>query len=501
MDEFFDVAIIGGGINGCGIAADAALRGLSVLLIEKDDLASKTSSSSSKLIHGGLRYLEQYDFSLVKKALDERQTLLKIAPHLVYPLPFVLPYQQSMRPTWLLRTGLFLYDHLSRKNRLPRSRLIRRSQAINEPYFSPLTTEYHKGFVFYDCATDDARLTISNALQAREHGAMVLPRTELMRAEVEDELWHLHVKLQSRREVIFKARAVINAAGPWVEQVNQRLNIANRYKMSLVKGSHLVVHKLYEGNHAYLLQNKDKRIVFVIPYHGNTMIGTTDIVFKNNLDHFSISPEEINYLLDLTRLYFRPSVKKEDILTTWSGVRPLLSSDEEKPQALSRDYAYHYSTHPAPAVAIYGGKITTYRQLARETVDKLRAIFPSLPPTLSHKTVLPGGQSGDWDYKTYVIHAREKYHWLEDSLRERLLSTYGTRAELILGRLNKTADLGVHFGHGLYQAEVDYLVEQEWAEACDDILWRRSKLGLQFTTRERDALRQYLEEKVIHAES
>ncbi|KTC96579.1 glycerol-3-phosphate dehydrogenase [Legionella erythra] len=499
MDDFFDVAIIGGGINGCGIAADAALRGLSVLLIEKDDLASKTSSSSSKLIHGGLRYLEQYDFSLVKKALDERQTLLKIAPHLVYPLPFVLPYEQSMRPTWLLRTGLFLYDHLSRKNRLPRSRLIRRSQAWSEPYFLPLSTAYHKGFAFYDCATDDARLTISNALQARAHGAIILPRTELLNATVENQSWRLQVKLQNDREVMFKARTVINATGPWVEQVNQRLNIPSRYKMSLVKGSHLVVHKLYEGNHAYLLQNKDKRIVFVIPYHGNTMIGTTDIAFKNNLDHVSISPEEITYLLDLTKLYFRHTIKKEDILTTWSGVRPLLSSDDEKPQALSRDYAYHYSSHPAPAIAIYGGKITTYRQLANETMDTLAAVFPALPPSLSDKMVLPGGQSDHSDYKTYVAHAREKYYWLDENIRERLFRAYGTRTELILGKLNETADLGEHFGHGLYQVEVDYLVEQEWAQTCDDILWRRSKLGLQFSARERDALMHYLNNKIILA--
>ena len=495
MDQVFDVAIIGGGINGCGIAADAALRGLSVLLIEKDDLASKTSSSSSNLIHGGLRYLEQYDFSLVKKALDERQTLLKIAPHLVYPLPFVLPYEQSMRPVWLLRTGLFLYDHLSRKNRLPKSRLIRRSKCSN--YFSPLNRHYSKGFVFYDCATDDARLTLANALQAREYGATILTNCELLQGVAENNQWRLTVGLSSGPTIHYRAKALVNAAGPWAENVNQRLKIPNHYQLSLVKGSHLVVHKMYEGKQAYLLQNQDNRIIFIVPYHGYTMIGTTDVAFADQLDNITISPQEIDYLLGLANQYMKHPVKTEDIISSWSGVRPLLASDEEKPQSLSRDYAFHYTNSPAPAVSIYGGKITTYRQLSQKAIDAFSPVFPYLKKSISNKTILPGGKLGNWDFKTYLSHAQEKYHWLEESIRDRILNTYGTRSELILGNCSCLSDLGQHFGQNLYQVEVDYLIQKEWAKSGDDILWRRTKLGLHFSALEKERLSRYLQQMAV----
>ncbi|KTD63958.1 glycerol-3-phosphate dehydrogenase [Legionella spiritensis] len=490
MDMVFDIIVIGGGINGCGIAADAAMRGLSVLLIEKDDIASKTSSSSSKLIHGGLRYLEQYNFSLVKKALDERQVLLKIAPHLVYPLPFVLPYDQSMRPTWLLRTGLFLYDHLSRKNRLPKSRFIRRASHADR--FSPLTRHYQKGFLFYDCATDDARLTVTNALQAKRHGATILSGTELLHGIARHNQWHITARQPDGEEKLFRSKVIINASGPWVEQVNQRLQVPSRFKISLVKGSHLVVHKLYEGNHAYLLQNQDNRIVFVIPYHGFTMIGTTDIAIDSSPDNIAISPQEIEYLLSLTNRYLNRPLKPQDIITTWSGVRPLLSSDKKTPQALSRDYTYHFIASPAPIISIYGGKITTYRQLSRETIDALAPVFPSLKPSGSHREILPGGHLGELDFKSYLSYAKEKYHWLENDVKERILHTYGTLSEQFLAKCDKTSDLGIHFGHGLYQSEVDYLINEEWAHSCDDILWRRTKLGLFFNPPETQGLSEYL---------
>jgi glycerol-3-phosphate dehydrogenase len=355
--NLYDVAIIGGGINGCGIAADAALRGLSVVLFEKDDLASKTSSASSKLIHGGLRYLEHYDFSLVKKALDERQILLNIAPHLVHPFPFVLPYLPEMRPSWLLRTGLFFYDNLSRKNSLPKSKLIKREPCFS--FFSPLLNHYQKGFLFYDCTTDDARLTLANAQQAKKHGAHIHSNTEVCETNVIGDHWQLRVQTKSNQECFVNAKVIINAAGPWVESVNQLLAIPNPLKMTLVKGSHLLVHKLYEGNHAYFLQNQDERIIFIVPYHGYTMIGTTDMAFSGSPDEVKIASDEIDYLSKAVSSYFARPLKPENIIHSWSGIRPLIAANDEKLSTTSRDYVVHYSQTPAPAVTLYGGKITT----------------------------------------------------------------------------------------------------------------------------------------------
>ena len=317
MDRIFDLIIIGGGINGCGCAADAALRGLSVLLIEKDDLASKTSSSSSKLIHGGLRYLEYFDFKLVQKALNERQMLLKLAPHLVHPLPIVLPHDKNMRPAWLVRAGLFLYDNLSRINRLPKSRYIKRLS--NSPWFLPLVNHLNKGFLFYDCVTDDARLTISNALQAQEHGATIMTQTALIKAATQNHQWQLTLQSRDSKPYQVIGKAVINAAGPWVEPVNQILQIPLQHTMSLVKGSHIMVHKLYEGDHAYLLQHSDHRVVFVVPYHGHTMIGTTDVPFTGKLDDINIENSEIHYLFALIHRYFNKHLALSDIINTWSA--------------------------------------------------------------------------------------------------------------------------------------------------------------------------------------
>lgn len=490
MDQVFDVAIIGGGINGCGIAADAALRGLSVILLEKDDLASKTSSSSSKLIHGGLRYLEYYDFTLVKKALDERQLLLNLAPHLVRPLPFVLPYERHIRPAWLLRAGLFFYDHLSKKNKLPGTKFIRRTP--DSPYFSPLTHRSNKGFLFYDCTTDDARLTLYNALQAKEQGAAIHPGWEVKSASISDNLWILNVETKTGNQQVIKAKSLVNATGPWVEITNQLLHLPNHYKMSLVKGSHLVVHKLYEGNHAYLLQNDDKRVVFIAPYHGYTMIGTTDVAYSGMMNEINISSEEIDYLCQLVNNYFKTPLERNKIIYSWSGVRPLIGDSDNKLSALSRDYSCHYSETPAPAVTIYGGKITTYRQAALDAVNQLSAFFPDLPASNTEFTPLPGAKLNNWSYKDYLVHADEKYYWLEDNLKQRYFRNYGTRTELIIGNCNKMADLGFDFGSGLFQAEVDYLVHEEWARNSEDILWRRTKLGLHFTPNNKKQLAEYL---------
>lgn len=489
-DHIYDVVIIGGGINGCGCAADAALRGLSVLLCEQDDLASKTSSSSSKLIHGGLRYLERYDFKLVKKALNERQLLLKLAPHLVHPLPIVLPHEKNMRPTWLLRAGLFLYDHLSRTNRLPKTKFVTRNK--QPTFFAPLINRLKQGFLFYDAVTDDARLTITNALQAKENNATIMTNTAVIKAETIGNQWQLTLKSKSNAPIQVRAKAVINAAGPWVESVNKLLHQPQQQIMSLVKGSHLVVHKLYEGDHAYLLQHDDQRVVFVIPYHGHTMIGTTDIPFKDNQSDVSISASEVDYLFSLIKRYFNKQLHKDDIITTWSGIRPLLSGMDNNPSALSREYAYHFSTSPAPIVTLYGGKITTYRKLAEEAINQLQTIFINMPASISDITPLPGATIGGMTFQKYQSYAREKYHWLDENTLKHYLDTYGTRTEKILTHCHTIEDLGLLFSETLYQVEVDYLMREEWATTCDDILWRRTKSGLTINKVSICALNQYI---------
>jgi glycerol-3-phosphate dehydrogenase len=490
MDQVFDVAIIGGGINGCGCAADAALRGLSVVLLEQDDLASKTSSKSTGLIHGGLRYLEQLDFSLVKKALNERQILLQIAPHLVSPLPFVLPYQSSTRPFWLIRLGLFLYDHLSSKNKLPHSSTLTRAHDLF--YFDSLNDHISKGLMYYDCATDDARLTIENALLAQLHGANILTHTSVLEGIVQNNIWHLKLSSKDEKLEYIRAKAVINTAGPWVNKINQQLHINDKHTVTLVKGSHLVVPKLYKGQHAYLLQHKDKRIIFTIPYHGLTLIGTTDVAYNGSLKHLSISGAEIDYLLSITQSYFKTSVDKSQIITSWSGVRPLVTSIGKNPTTLSRDYQIDFSNIEAPVVSVFGGKITTYRHLAVDTIDKLREVFKDLPPSCTASTPLPGAMFGELDFVKYQTFARQKYGWLDTAVLEHYLHRYGTRSEHLLNGHNSMSSLGIQFSPILFQAEIDFLVETEWAQNADDILWRRTKFGLSIDNAMKSALENYL---------
>lgn len=490
MDQVFDVAIIGGGINGCGCAADAALRGLSVVLLEQDDLASKTSSKSTGLIHGGLRYLEQLDFGLVKKALDERQILLHIAPHLVHPLPFVLPYQSSSRPFWLLRSGLFVYDHLSLKNHLPSSKTLTRLHDLT--YFKSLNNLINKGLLYYDCATDDARLTIENALLAKLHGATILTHTSLLEGVVRDNLWHLKLSSKDMGVKYVRAKAVINTAGPWVNKVNQQLHLDERHTITLVKGSHIVVPKLYEGQHAYLLQHVDKRIIFTIPYHGQTLIGTTDVAYTGALEYLSISSEEIDYLLSITQYYFKKRIYKSEIITSWSGVRPLVTSQGKNPTTLSRDYQIDFSNTKAPAVSVFGGKITTYRRLAVDALNKLSMVFKNLPPSCTASTPLPGAMIGDLDFVHYQALAQQHYSWLDKAILEHYLHRYGTRTEHLLSGHNSMSSLGMQFSPILFQAEVDFLVETEWARTADDILWRRTKCGLSIDEAMKNKLENYL---------
>lgn len=491
MNAPYDIAIIGGGINGCGCAADAALRGLSVVLCEKSDIASQTSSNSSKLIHGGLRYLEQFDFSLVQKALNERQNLLELAPHLVHPLQFVLPHSHSMRPSWMIRLGLFIYDHLSRRNRLPKSRKVTRQQ--HPDMFTPLVPSINSAFTYYDCSTDDSRLTLANAIQAKQHGANILSQTEVIHAEIVDHIWHLTVKDHNHKTQIIKAKTLINAAGPWVEKINRLLNIPSHHKLSLVKGSHIVLPALYEGQHAYVLQHPDKRIVFAIPYYGYTLVGTTDVPITGTLDDLSISQAEIDYLFDIIAIYFGQRPTQDKMISTWSGVRPLLSDPSKTAQTLTRDYLYHFSSQPAPCITVYGGKITTYRLLAEEVIDQFKLVFPDLKRSNTINTPLPGASQSD----DHALKARQAYPWIDEAILSHYLQTYGDRTEMILQNCRTIEELGEHFAGVLYQREVDYLIEKEWATSAEDVLWRRTKLGLDFDVHSQQRLIQYIEQKKL----
>lgn len=488
MGPLYDVVIIGGGINGCGCAADAAMRGLSVLLVEKDDIASKTSSNSTKLIHGGLRYLEQYQFKLVKKALDERQKLLQSAPHLVRPQAIVMPFRPKMRPFWLMRCGLFLYDHLSRNNKLPHCESIKRN---NTSYFNPLDNALERGFIFYDGITDDARLTLENALQAKKYGAEIRNYTQLIAAKAGEQYWELTLRSKDDDYSTVRAKTIINAAGPWVPELEQILNTPVRQKISLVKGSHIIIPRLYEGKHAYLLQHPDQRVIFVIPYHGFTLVGTTDIPVEN-ANKIAISQEETDYLLDITNQYFKTKITFQDIIHTYSGVRALLADNDKKAQKLSREYSYAVTTKPLPAVTIYSGKITTYRVLAEEVINRLQPFFPPLIPSQTATIALPGAGIDNLTYPEYVTLAQNKYSWLPELLLNRYLNTYGTRIETILASCSDMPSLGKNFGAGLYQVEVDFLIKFEWAQTAEDILYRRTKLGFKMKESDKQKLTQYL---------
>ena len=499
MDPVFDVAIIGGGINGCGCAADAALRGLSVILLEQDDLASKTSSSSTKLIHGGLRYLEHYEFALVRKALNERQKLLNLAPHLVHPQALVLPYEKHMRPAWFLRLGLFLYDHLSFINRLPKCKSINKKN--KNAYFSPLKEDFDRGFLFYDGSTDDARLTLANAIQAKNHGANIRTYSAVTQVQIVDNLWQLTVQPQQGPSYKIQAKTLINAAGAWVKKVEELTQTANSQQISLVKGSHIITPKIYEGEHAYFLQHHDKRVIFVIPYHGYSMIGTTDVPLANNSEQISISEEETDYLINSVNSYFKATISKKDIIYTWSGVRALLAKEGKDAQLLSRDYDYNLSLQPAPILTIYGGKITTYRQLAEEIINQLTPFFPQLKPSTTCLSPLPGATFGKMSFTQYMSFAKKKYQWINPKLLNRYLHTYGCDMEKFLAQCTQEESLGKNYGGGLYQIEIDYLIAEEWAQHSDDILKRRTKLDLSMNESDKRELAAHMAKVTVKAQN
>lgn len=468
-----DLLIIGGGINGVGIAADAAGRGLSVILCEKDDLAAATSSTSSKLIHGGLRYLEQFNFRLVHEALTEREILLKNAPHLVQPLEFDLPISKFTRPTWFIRAGLFLYDFLAKNSSLPKAKKISFQNQI-------LKESFKIGFKYYDCKTDDARLVIANAQQAYLKGAKILTRTKFITAKRQAQEWQVELQNKNSEKFLITAKALVNAAGPWASDITHTLLNTKQKTLRLVKGSHIVVPKLYEGHQAYLLQNNDQRVIFVIPYLQQfSLIGTTDVEFNGDPNLAHISEEEINYLCTGVNYYFKNNINQTDVVWSYAGIRSLYDSGEAKPAKVTREYHFDIQDQNShsPLLTVLGGKLTTYRALAEHALDKLKIYFPDMGSAWTGDAILPGGDLSK-PLNEFKIVLQQQYPNLPKQLLERYANNYGNLSYKLLEGVKNIDDLGRDFGAGLYQKEVEYLIQQEWAETIEDILWRRTKLGL-----------------------
>lgn len=492
-----DLLIIGGGINGAGIARDAAARGLSVLLVEKDDLAAATSSASSKLIHGGLRYLEQYEFRLVAEALSEREVLLYIAPHLVQPLSFVMPHVPELRPRWMIRAGLYLYDHLGRRTRLPASHGVDLGRSA---YGAGLKASFAKGFVYADCRVDDARLVIANALAAREAGAEIATRNECMFAKRSDNLWRAEIRDKCGASRVVTARAIVNAAGPWVKEVlNERLHQPSRDNVKLVKGSHIVVPRLYAGEHAFILQNDDRRVVFMIPYEERfTLIGTTDVAVSATQTAALPSDEEVAYLCRAVNRYLEKPVAPQDVVWCYAGVRPLYDDGTANPSAITRDYTLRLDADhgSAPVLSVFGGKITTYRKLAEHALDKLAPWFPGMRAASTARTKLPGGDLPAPLEKFTGGELAQHFPWLPASARRALAHRHGMRVYTIISDAQTLDDLGTDFGADLFAREVDYFIGEEWARTADDILYRRTKTGLHMSAQQREAVTRYVASRV-----
>lgn len=494
----YDILIIGGGINGAGIARDAAGRGLKVLLCEKDDLASHTSSASTKLIHGGLRYLEHYDFALVRKALMEREVLLKAAPHIIWPLRFVLPHHKELRPSWLIRLGLFLYDNLGGRKLLPATKTLSRS---NSSVFDPLKQGFKKGFEYSDCWVEDSRLVVLNAADAAERGATIMTRTECVALHRNGVSWKADLKLDGKAEMQVEAKVVINAAGPWVDHISGRAGIRkNAPQVRLVKGSHIIVPKMFDDERCFIFQAGDGRVVFAIPYEDGrfTLIGTTDLPFDEDLDRVEASAEEIEYLCEISNSYFEKQITPKDVVSTYSGVRPLYEDQAANASSVTRDYVLQLEDQDgAPLLSVIGGKITTYRKLAEDALKQLKHILPDQRLPWTGDDALPGGDIPYADFGAFFERCTQQYDWLDGATLQRLARTYGTCIHTVLKDTNSLTDLGHHYGAGLYQKEVDYLIEHEFARTPEDITMRRTKLGLHMSPDEINALHDQFENRLV----
>ena len=496
-----DLFIIGGGINGAGIARDAAGRGYSVYLCEADDLASGTSSQSTKLIHGGLRYLEHYEFSLVREALTEREVLWRVAPHLIHPLRFVLPFHTGLRPWWLLRLGMFIYDHLGGRKKLPKSHAINLSDSEEG---ACLKQNFQKGLEYSDCWVNDSRLVVLNAVDAREYGATIKTQHKCIAATRLQDHWSLTVEDQITKQTkTVTAKVLINATGPWVDDIiniTQESSKKPAKNIRKVQGSHIVVPKLYEHDKCYIFQNEDDRITFAIPYHEDyTYLGTTDFEIDGDPRDAKITASEIDYLCEAANDYFKTEITPDDVVSTYAGVRALYSEggseNGEKAQEATRDYVLQIdeeSETKAAMVNIFGGKITTYRKLAESMMDIVNDLFDKQTNHWTENAHLPGGDFRIEDQQKLHTLFKQDYGFLPKGVIRRLLRNYGSKAAMILGDVKTEAELGIHFGHGLYQKEVEHLIANEFALHVDDILLRRTKLGLKFTSAEKEALNTWL---------
>ena len=481
----FDVIVVGGGVNGAGIARDAVGRGLSVLLVEKDDLAQGTSSRSGKLVHGGLRYLEYYEFRLVREALIEREVLLNAAPHIVWPMRFVLPHSPEQRPAWLIRTGLFLYDHLGGRKKLPPTRALELNRS---PEGAPIRPEFRRAFEYSDCWVDDARLVVLNALDLKQRGGEVRVRTSLISARREGEVWNVRLFESSSGATLgAHAKALVNAAGPWVENVLQCAGGNAENRVRLVKGSHIVTRKFWDGEQAYLLQNTDNRVIFVNPYEGDfCLIGTTDIPFEGKAEDVAITPDEVEYLVNVVNRYFVTQLTAEDVVDSFSGVRPLYDDNAANPSAVTRDYVFDVNapSGAAPLLSVFGGKITTYRKLAEHALEKLKPYFPGMGPAWTQSAFLPGGDLSGADFDDWVADCERRNPWLPAGLAHAYGRKYGARTDELLSGARSLVDLGRDFGGGLYEREARFLIAKEWAMTAQDILTRRTKHGLHMSAAE-----------------
>ncbi|TDX66935.1 homodimeric glycerol 3-phosphate dehydrogenase (quinone) [Methylosinus sp. sav-2] len=485
----FDLLIVGGGVNGCAIARDAAGRGLNVLLLEQKDLAAATSSASTKLVHGGLRYLEQYEFRLVHEALAERELLLAAAPHIIHPLQFILPHERAIRPAWLVRLGLLLYDHLARRKRIPGSSTV---ALAGSRFGAPLTADHRLGFSYYDCRVDDSRLVALEALDAFERRAQIRVGARLVGARRDGAQWIASVAGADGKLEEVRARALVNASGPFVsETLEHRLGLSSRKHVRLVKGSHIVTRKLYEGAQAYMLQRPDKRIIFAIPFEEDfTLVGTTDIPFPDAAGPVAISEEETDYLIAAVNHFFEKKIARSDVVWSYSGLRPLYDDGALEASVVTRDYAFDLDAlaGEAPALSIFGGKITTARRLAEHALETLAPFFPNMRAAWTAGAILPGGDIGAAGFDAFVAELARAKPFLEPRLARRLAGAYGTRAWRFLEPAKSLADLGADLGCGLTEAELDYLRAQEWARTAEDVLWRRSKLGLHFDAAQTERL-------------
>ena len=473
----YDLVVVGGGINGAGVARDAAGRGLRVLLCEQHDLAAHTSSASTKLVHGGLRYLEFHDYALVRKSLVEREVLMDAAPHISWPLRFVLPHDRHLRPKWMIRAGLFLYDHLAKRRRLPGSGTVDLRQ---HPAGAPLEARYRTGFVYSDGWIDDARLVVLTAMDAAEHGATVLTRTKCTHADRGGQLWTVTLQQLGGVQRRVTARALVNAAGPWVARfLDEATCQPAAHHPRMIKGSHIVVPRLFGHEFAYIFQAPDGRVVFAIPYEREfTLIGTTERDYVGDLATPRIDEVEIDYLLEMANRYFSRDLRRADVVWTFAGLRPLLAASGDDPKSVTRDYRIDLDPHGPPLLSIYGGKVTTYRKLAEDVVDLLapRLACPGVAWTAGRP--LPGGDLPDADFAVFLAALSARTPWLPAELRQRYARAYGTRVERLLDGARSLDDLGEEVLPGLHAAEIDYLRREEWAVCAADILWRRSKLGL-----------------------